>query len=219
MLLTPPSFLPTLSSHSWAVARNTLPHRAGFRILENLPPTLTPGSLRPRPRLLVLISSCQLSALSSPPPKSREVLGLTKGHMGLRPWPHQPHASTPGNPVPWHTCPHTYTYAHIHVHAPHTRIHCWPLGMCWCSQAAITLLQTESSTTQSGVCTPRADSQLPSGTATEAAMRSTCWEAFLLAMNSRLPAANSRDRGTYTHTHTDTLRHTHSYLPIVRGHV
>lgn len=81
MLLTPPSFLPTLSSHSWAEARNTLPHRAGSRILENLPTE----SQRPRSRLLVLISSCQLSALPSPPPKSKEVLGLTKGHMGLRP--------------------------------------------------------------------------------------------------------------------------------------
>lgn len=137
------------------------------------------------------------------------MLGLTKSHMGLEPWVDQPHGSTLGNTVPWHMCTHTRT---------RTCTYCWSLGMRQCSQAEITLIQTESSSTfHSGVCTPWAASQLPPGTATKAAMRHTCWEAFLLVMKNKLPAAKSRDG--HTHTHTHTLQDTHSHSRIIGGPV
>lgn len=56
---------------------------------------------------------------------------------------------------------------------------------------------------------------LPPGMATKVAMKSTWLEACLFVMNSRLPAAKTRDRQALTHI--QSLQNTHSDCPIVRG--
>lgn len=54
-----------------------------------------------------------------------------------------------------------------------------------------------------GVCTPLGGRQLPPDTATKAAMPSTCCEAVLLIINSRLPSLE-----TDTQSHSGTRAHT-----------
>ena len=125
--------------------------------------------------------------------------------MGQRPWSDQLHVSTRRNTAPWHTCTHIHIHAYMHTHtllAPR-------------NVPAQTSRNRPHSAVHSGVCTPQAASQLPSGMATRAAMRSTCWEAFLLVMNSRLSAAKSRDR--HTHRHSETRAHTAPQLEAPSG--